>query len=427
MEMEKKKLLVLSDYSGGITGFSNVARNILRTIYNSGEYDITQIGINYDGSDNSVEPIPYRMIPATSGMNQKYTDPFGRPRFLDYLRTGKYDIAFIIQDMMVVIDFIKYIEEIYNNLPKDRKFVTVFYTPVDSELLTKRQWVINSASRMDYPVTYTEFGKKEMTAHDPDLKKRLSVCYHGVCTKEFYPLPKEKIPTFRQDFCRGVNLKDRFVILNVNRNSIRKDFLKTFKIIAELKKTHPEVFLIAYAQVQDVGGDFDEIAAQCGLKRGVDYTYPDKYTSLKGITIEGMNNLYNSADCVLSTTTGEGWGLSTVEAMATKTPCVFPNNSALVEIFGGDGVRGRLVASGNTPDNFICYGQYDSSLVRPTVDVADAVKKLSWVIKGGPEVDAMVERGYDWVQKLDWEIVNKFWLELFARAWTGVKARRGLL
>lgn len=421
-----KQVLVLADASCGITGFSNVIKHILKDIHDTGEYEIIQIGINYDGSGYDNKEIPYRIIPATSGLNPRYNDVYGRARFIDMLSTGRYDIVFILNDMGVYCTFAKDVQEVCDKLPKEKKFITIFYFPVDSALTTKREWVVNSASLAGYPVVYTEWGKKEIAQFDSDLGKRCSICYHGISLKEFHPLSHNEIKMHRATIFGGkTDLTNKFVILNVNRNQIRKDYIKTFKTIAELKKIHPNIVLIAFAAVKDQGGDLIEIAKQCGLEYGVDWLAPSGYNSMNGVPVKVMNQLYNLADCVFSTTHGEGFGLSTLEGMATKKPCVFPANSMLPEIFGGDGERGRLVASGNNPNNFVCYGVNDSSIVRPSIDVMDAVEKLSWVIKGGEEVDAMVERAYSWVQELDWSKVNKFWIELFDRAYKQLQRTRG--
>ena len=47
-----------------------------------------------------------------------------------------------------------------------------------------------------------------------------------------------------------------------------------------------------------------------------------------------LNNLYNIFDVFLSTTSGEGWGLTTIEAAITKTPLVIPKCTSFPEIFG---------------------------------------------------------------------------------------------
>jgi D-inositol-3-phosphate glycosyltransferase len=413
---EKKKVLVLSDSSCGFTGFSTVAYNILKDISDTGLYEILQVGINYDGCGYNLARIPYRIIPATSGMEAKYRDVYGRARFLDILRSSSVEIVFILQDMQVVASFMDDMQEIYNKLPKGRKFTTIFYTPVDSSLLTKRDWVINSVSKIDYPVVYTEYGKKEMIQFDPDLKKRLRVCPHGVDTANFYPMAKEEIELAKKTIFKDVNFSGKFIILNLNRNQIRKDYLKTFKTLAELKKIVPNALLIAFAARKDQGGDLTDIARQCGLEPGKDWVGPPNYDATHGIPVDAVNAVYNISDCVFSSTVGEGWGLSSIEGMSCKKPCVFPDNTSLTEIFGGDGIRGRLVKSGDTPDNFVCYGVNDSSLVRPTISVQDAVEKLAWVAKGGPAVDEMAKRGYIWTRDMDWRTVNNFWIDLFAKA-----------
>jgi glycosyltransferase involved in cell wall biosynthesis len=332
------------------------------------------------------------------------------------LSADDYDIFFILQDMPIVAQRMKQILE----LQKTRKFKTIMYTPVDSDLSTKREWITKGISDINYPVTYTEWGKKQILQFDPELEKRLKVVYHGTDFSEVYKLPKEARDAYRGQgivFEGGVmKLTDRFVVLNVNRNQIRKDYMRTFAAFSEFKKVVPAAYLIVLAQNRDQGGDLTTMASQFGLKFGEDWAYPSGYRAYMVCPIETINAMYNIADVTFSTSLGEGFGLSSLETMCAGTPGVFPDHTALTEIFGGDGNRGRLVKAGDTPGNHVCYGAYDSSLVRPAINIEDAVAKLKWVYDGGLEVEAMTTRALTWAAGISWNTINKFWIERFAHA-----------
>ena len=87
----------------------------------------------------------------------------------------------------------------------------------------------------------------------------------------------------------------------------------------------------------------------CGLvnhARSVGYT-PDslaknlmlcnKNLNIAPFEDKDINILYNIADVNLTTSVGEGCGLSLLEASATKTTSIAPNNSAMPEQLGGSG------------------------------------------------------------------------------------------
>jgi glycosyltransferase involved in cell wall biosynthesis len=215
-------------------------------------------------------------------------------------------------------------------------------------------------------------------------------------------------------------LDERFVIINVNRNQTRKDYMRTFQVVKALKTKYPEIkpLLLAVASVQDQGGDLIKLAAQCGLEYGKDFTTPKNYNPGKGYDVEAVNMWYNCADVVFSSTLGEGFGLSSIEGMACGIPVVFPNNTSLREILA-DGLRGTLVPCGKVPEDFITMGQFDSSIIRPRMSIDDAVESLYIIYSAdkftGP-IAKIKKDAHDWARTMDWRNVNKFWIELFAKA-----------
>lgn len=56
-----------------------------------------------------------------------------------------------------------------------------------------------------------------------------------------------------------------------------------------------------------------------------------KKISLIQHNIEVIDNLYRAADVYVSTTSGEGWGLTVFEALNHGTPCLVPNNTSYAE------------------------------------------------------------------------------------------------
>lgn len=411
---KKKEILVLCDSPAGVTGFSNVARHILRDVFSTGKYNITVVGINYDGEGYDNKAIPYKIIPATSGLIERYHDVYGRQRALDMLMTGNFDIFFTIQDMAVIESFSRELK-----IAKEKKgFKAIIYTPVDSALDTVPHWVTKVIPIFDYPVAYTEFAKKEMSKFI-DVS-RVRVCLHGVDTTEFYPVSKtpNKMMILKDFF--GMNLTDaqaekKFIILNVNRNQTRKDYLRCFQVVKEYQKQYPEddVLFVCVAQIRDQGGDLVKIAKQVGLEYGRDWVTPIQYSAAMGFPVEVLNLWYNMADVVFSATLGEGFGLSSIEGMATGVPVVFPNNTSLPEILG-NGERGILVASGIDGD-YLSFGAMDSSLVRPRISLYDAVASLKAAKTMGRKCER-VEKALAWAKTMDWKNVDKFWVDLFAEA-----------
>jgi len=413
--MAKTKILVWGDYCCS-TGFATVNSNIMRELYKTGNYDIDVIAVNYDGGVYDTNKFPGQVWPAISALRQQgsYADLFGRQVFLDFLGRGDYDLVFVIQDTFIVEPIADKIREIQAG--KAKSFSSIYYYPFDCP--PKPSWVEKAVASFDYPVPYTEYAREETRRYLGDVVDSFKVIYHGTNTKDFYPLPQEQIQTIRKALF-GVNA-DRFIVTNVNRNQGRKDIGRTLMILKELKRRgHDDIFFYLHMQESDFGGSVLAMAQALGLDPNTDFTIPNpaQFSAHSGFPIEVVNQLYNSSDCYLTTTLGEGWGLSITEAMACKLPVVAPDNTSLPEILGED--RGWRVPSGSTPSHWVMK-ENDNDRVRPLMDVeaaADAILE----VKAGlyPE---RVDNAYNWVTNVTWENVCKDWNSVFNKAVNKLKS-----
>jgi D-inositol-3-phosphate glycosyltransferase len=78
----------------------------------------------------------------------------------------------------------------------------------------------------------------------------------------------------------------------------------------------------------DVGYGIDQLAKYYNLKGRVILAQPGVY---HGSTDDEMALTYRAANVGISTTQGEGWGLTTMEGMACGLPQIVPDWSALGE------------------------------------------------------------------------------------------------
>lgn len=403
---KKYRVLALADYCCA-TGFANVAGNILSRVYNTGEFDLDVIGINYYGDpDYDKEKFAGNVYPAVQAgmMAGPYGEPYGRQRFLDKLGTGVYDAVWILQDTFIVQEILAPMKETYDAL--DKKFKVVFYFPFDAT--PKKEWVEKVVSLVDYPVAYTEYAKRECLKIDPTLASRLDVIYHGHNFKEIdYISDRKAVKAFRNDYF-GAKNTDKYIITNVNRNQSRKDIIRNFMILNELRKQgQKDIMLYLHMQHDDQGGNVLVMADHFGFKLGDDFILPNQkvFSAQHGLPVEVLNLIYNASDMILTTTLGEGWGLSITEAMAAKTPIVAPDHTSISEMIGKE--RGYLVKAGNTPSLWI-QKELDNERLRPLVDVEDATKQIIAVKEG--KVPDHTENAYKWVKSLDWDVLATKWI-----------------
>jgi len=397
-ENKKIKVLCYADSPSCATGFGTVTRNICEALYNTGRYDIDIFGINYWGDPHN---FPYRIWPA--GTN-KDKDPYGRQKAVNMIPTMDFDILFLLQDSFIM-DFLPILlPHLKQNLKKS--FKSILYFPVDSVL--KEKWADN-ISYADNIVAYSEFGKTE-SLKNLKGQEDMIVIPHGVNTKEFYPLSSQEKASFRKEYFKSES--DKFIITNLNRNQQRKDIPRTITAFKEFRKQVPDSILYLHCAMKDRGWDLVEVCNQMGLSTSKDVIFPQNFGPNQGYPREIVNALYNSSDVIVSTTLGEGFGLSWIEAMAAKVPVIMPRNTAMTEFITED--RGYLIDSGTTPSLWTTI-PYDNEVSRPLVDVDDMVNQMIHVYNNRYEAKTKAENAYKWVTtEMDWQgSIAKQWVKTF--------------
>lgn len=472
------RVLALCDSPTAATGFAQVSKNILRYLAATDKYEIDVIGINYLGDYYDRKSHPYNIYPAQP---QGFKDMYGRGRLLNAINGHEqksglvqgWDIIFTIQDPFIIeglgLDFpfaeqLKVASELWKrSVPPEFWFKWIGYFPVDSAL--KENWVTRSIALADVPVAYCQWGLGQILQYDrdkfettfnmaekkdeskrkaklftPSLKDRAKVIHHGVDLSIFKPLPDKDNKEFRKKFFPKVLKDDTYLVVNISRNQPRKDVARTMQAFSLFKKRVPNSHLYMHCKIEDVGGSIHEIARNFGLVAEADYTVPSNFSAGIGYPVEIVNQIYNAADLCMTTTLGEGWGFITTEAMATRTPIVAPYITSIIDIFGGDPkenwsvenvekneeLRGIPVKAGTTTSEWICMGIDDNERIRPLTNVDDLVEKMVWAHNNPEAVSKIVERGFQWVQPLDWANIGAQWDKVFQETYSVLQKEREL-
>ena len=402
---KKIRVLAYCDAPTCATGFATVSRNILLGLYMSGRYDIDILGINYWGDPHK---FPFRIWP--TGINSE-RDPYGRKKSFAMLQQMEYDILFFLQDTFI-LDFLP---ELHIQLrEKGKDFRSICYYPVDG--VPKEAWLRN-VDVCDQIVTYSQYGREQSMKVLPTIKRPL-VIPHGSNSRDYFVSNEKDKAAFRAQFFGSQ--AGKFIFTNLNRNQQRKDIPRTIAAFAEFHKQVPESLLYLHMAKKDQGWDLPEVIKAYGLSITEDVIFPENFGPNQGYPRQVVNMIYNISDCIISTTLGEGWGLSWTEAMATKTPVIMPANTALVENITED--RGWLAKCGSNPSLFTVVPN-DNEVVRPLVDVEDMVKQMLDVYNNPEEVKRRTENAYNWVTtKMDWNAsIVPQWLEVFDSAYADLK------
>jgi len=412
--MSKKiKLLAWCDLVAH-TGFSNVAEHVLKALYSTGLYDIDVLAINYHGDFLDKERYPYQIVPAKL---KDPKDPYGKGMFVRSLENKAYDAVWIINDVYVVEPVsraVTQMKEAFQNRGKTPPCI-FYYFPIDSKLLPGYSGMIKVA---DVPVAYTQFALDETLKTVPSLKsKNIPIIYHGVDTSVFRPLSLEERSRWRRDYLKVED--DTFVIINVNRNSERKQLTRTLLAFEEFRKHVPKSKLYVHAAPRDSGIDLFSACNDLGfdIRRDVIFPDPRNFSPSKGYPAEVLNRFYNAADCFLTTTLGEGYGLCAQESLAAEIPVVVPDNTVHPEIFGEDGERALI---------YDCKELIwvDNTAYRPLGRVEDIVEKLLQVYNEPLDAKrSRAKRGREWCVKNDWKEIGEQWISLFNRELSSRKVK----
>jgi glycosyltransferase involved in cell wall biosynthesis len=159
-----------------------------------------------------------------------------------------------------------------------------------------------------------------------------------------------------------------------------------------------------------MGWDIRGIMIQTELVEGIDYKLlPNEYLE-SGCENEIVNKIYNASDIFLTTTLGEGWGLTFTEAAACKVPIVAPYSTSFMEM-SNYGKNAYMLYS------FYPYCNQIDNVIREQTDIYEIGETLVQVAKdkssNALDLKLKVENSYNWVRKLEWKEVCKSWVEYF--------------
>lgn len=286
------------------TGFATVTHAVLDHLRH--DWDVVVSGINYDGAAHK---LPYEVMPAWQG-----GDMWGMNRFAHLC--AEFDPAAVIinNDWWNVAKFARI-------APKG--VPVIGYMPVDGGNLDPAD--MQALNRMHAAVWYTDYGHRE--AVKAGFKGAKHVIPHGIDTGLFQPMNRDEAR-------RALDLnvpKNAFIVGNLNRNQPRKRLDLTIEIFADWVKRNrvSNAFLLLHCAQKDTGWNLRRVAAFHGIADRLLLTGSDDIRELQGT--HHLNLIYNSLDVQVSTTLGEGWGLTTMEGMACGIPQIVPDSSALAE------------------------------------------------------------------------------------------------
>lgn len=338
----KPRVLVVGDSSTIHTGFARVVKEICMHLYDLDKYDLKTIGWFHKQTD---EIVPYEIIPTNMENPQVFEeDKYSLHTFPKVVKEFKPDLVLAIGD--------SWMTEHIAMSPLRPRFKLILYIPIDGMPIPYK-WT-EAMAKCDAAVAYGAFGKMVISQRAPQLKNLVSI-NHGVDLDTFKPIDDEEVQNIRKAFG-----KNDFMMGCVARNQPRKALPRLFKAfrlfinpytvcnecgevwlhdipecqICKSKnlfkgKGKDDAKLYLHMALQDCGWDIYDMIDRFDLTGKV--AYPKGLQVGMGVPTERLVKIMNALDAFVLPTTGEGWGLPILEAMACGLPVVVTNYSAHTE------------------------------------------------------------------------------------------------
>lgn len=286
------------------SGFARATHHTLDVLKET--FSVHVLGLNSQGTPHDY---PYDIWPCYPG-----GDLFGRGRMQELIGRIQPDLIVIQNDPWNFPGYLKHTAEV----------PVVGAVAVDG--MNCQGHLMN---RLALAVFWTKFGERE--ARKGGYTGQSAVVPLGVDLELYKPMDRVEA---RVRCGLPHDLRDKFIIGNVNRNQPRKRMDLTVSIFCEWISTRGIDDAYLYLHVAPTGEDaYDvgQLMSYYGYK-GKDLRLltaePEIFVGLPEYKVAWT---YSMFDAMLTTTQGEGWGLTTMEGMACGIPQIVPDWAALGE------------------------------------------------------------------------------------------------
>ena len=316
--------------------------------------------------------------------------PYFGDLITSHLKSTNSDIFFILLDTFMLM-------QPGGNLPygwflnvDTSPAQTVFWYPSDGGAGMPKDCE-RILKKVESPVAMAQFGAKQVKDYYGVNSVHIP---HGTDIKSFRRLPDEERNALRTKW----NFTDKFVIGVVARNQPRKFLDRTLKAMSLIKDKIPNAVLFLHLDPHDPAQVFpmQSLIQRYNLENRVVFS---GMSALNGWPQSEMNNVYNLFDCFFLSTSGEGFGIPIIEAMACEVPVVATSYTTTAELVeqhkAGFGINLAGVETVNMFDgqNMI---DYDNKTMNGTLtgsweverafcDINDAANKIT-MLSQSPEL-----------------------------------------
>lgn len=360
------------------TGFATVSKDVCNYLARTGNYEVHFLGHNYLGQklmpgvtfeDNT------KLNFTLHGMGREaYCNDIVEPLIKDL----KPDIFSTLLDTFMLVP------PSANYLNKDfSPAKSIFYYPSDGgkeEKGTGRLplYCEQILKKFDYSIAMSKFAQKQAkNVHDIDSH----YISHGVHTNIYFPLNQQTKDVLKTQLpilyfsvdghinSTTINAGNKFIIGSVYRNQGRKMADRQIEAFRKFAKDKDDVLFYLHADPLDPAAVFNsfELIKEKGLLNKCVFS---GMRFFKGFPVQRMRELYNIMDVFFLSTSGEGFGVPTLEAMSCGIPVIVTDYTTTQQLLIEDGKCGLPV---KVAEELI--GTYN--VPRAVMDTEDACIKLN--------------------------------------------------
>ena len=456
---EKLRVLFLGEASFLQTGFSHYWHNVISRLYETGKFDVLEIGSYASTNDPQAKKLPWKFVGVMPEPNDpngltKYGRPDGTPeqraRYRD-AQFGKYIFDEVIANFKA--DFVftlrdhwmdKFVgESVFRN-----NFHWAYMACVDS-YPQKWDW-LQTYGQADTLLAYSHFGKRTLEVQSrSEIAKNLGikplnvkmVCQPGIDTEIYKPMDREEI-------CKklGIPSNLRFVG-TVMRNQKRKLYprlIESFRMFKEQNgwresdprkkkiKNIDDIKLFLHTSIRDVGFDIPESVRREGLQTEVYYSWLCVECNLYavgliqpshpgicprcgkkslitpntriGLPDQQFAEVFNLFDVYVQPSIAEGDCMPVQNAKSSSVPTIMSDFSALYEKArngGGIPIKGDIETESETMQWRFWFDRQD------LVDkLTKLFKKPDLIKRMGAEARRCAQQYYEWdLTAKKWEYI----------------------
>lgn len=349
----KKRLLMVGESSYLNTGFAVYGRQLLTKLFNTGKYEIAEIGCYGNSRDPRAQQVQwgfYPNLPDSKEEEELYNNcpmaEHGAWKFESVCLHFKPDVVFSVLDPWMTS------YQIYSPL---RKYYNLVQMPTVDGIPLMKEW-ISEYMQLDAALTYTDWGKTQLDKFSGGKIKTIGAAPGGVDTSVFYPVPDKAKHKME------LGLPENLLIVGmVGRNQVRKLYPQLLESFAKfISQATPSLakrtFLYLHTCHPDLGWDIPSLLNEFGIGHKVLFTYycgncglvkPSVYQDVrvycpgcgdkslmmpnhnKSIGTDVLAKIYNLFDLYVQYANMEGLGIPVVEALGCGVPAAVVQYSGM--------------------------------------------------------------------------------------------------